>query len=68
GPKGEEIFTDNVGRVRVQFFWDREGKYDDHSSCWIRVSQAWAGQGWGVLAIPRVGQEVLVDFLDGDPD
>ncbi|KGQ56845.1 hypothetical protein IO45_11600 [Gallibacterium anatis] len=57
-----------MGRVRVQFFWDREGKYDDHSSCWIRVSQAWAGQGWGVLAIPRVGQEVLVDFLDGDPD
>ena len=68
GPKGEEIFTDNVGRIRVQFFWDREGKYDDHSSCWIRVTQPWAGQGWGVLAIPRVGQEVLVDFLDGDPD
>ena len=49
-------------------YWDREGKYDDHSSCWIRVTQPWAGQGWGVLAIPRVGQEVLVDFLDGDPD
>lgn len=68
GPKGEEIFTDNFGRIRLQFLWDRESQGDDHSSCWIRVTQPWAGQGWGVLAIPRVGQEVLVDFLDGDPD
>ncbi|MDY6215281.1 type VI secretion system Vgr family protein, partial [Actinobacillus porcinus] len=56
------------GRIRLQFLWDRESQGDDHSSCWIRVTQPWAGQGWGVLAIPRVGQEVLVDFLDGDPD
>ena len=68
GPAGEEIFTDQYGRVKLQFFWDREGQHDDHSSCWVRVSQAWAGEGWGMLAIPRVGQEVLVDFLDGDPD
>ncbi|MDO4431157.1 MAG: type VI secretion system tip protein TssI/VgrG [Lonepinella koalarum] len=68
GPKGEEIFTDNFGRIRLQFLWDRESQGDDLSSCWIRVTQPWAGQGWGVLAIPRVGQEVLVDFLDGDPD
>ena len=68
GPPGEEIYTDNFGRVRLQFLWDREGKYDDHSSCWIRVAQPWAGKGWGMIAIPRVGQEVVVDFLDGDPD
>ncbi|WP_233441785.1 type VI secretion system tip protein TssI/VgrG [Aggregatibacter actinomycetemcomitans] len=68
GPKGEEIYTDNFGRVRLQFLWDREGKYDDHSSCWVRVTQPWAGKGWGMVAIPRVGHEVMVDFLEGDPD
>ncbi|MBD2801322.1 type VI secretion system tip protein VgrG [Xenorhabdus sp. M] len=68
GPAGEEIFCDQYGRVRLQFPWDRYGKSDDQSSCWIRVSQPWAGQGWGMLAIPRVGQEVVVDFLHGDPD
>ncbi|PQQ27190.1 type VI secretion system tip protein VgrG [Photorhabdus luminescens] len=68
GPEGEEIFCDEYGRVRVQFAWDQYGKFNDHSSCWIRVSQAWAGNHWGMIAIPRVGQEVLVDFLHGDPD
>ncbi|NHB93221.1 type VI secretion system tip protein VgrG [Photorhabdus cinerea] len=68
GPEGEEIFCDEYGRVRVQFAWDRYGKLNDQSSCWIRVSQAWAGHGWGMITIPRVGQEVLVDFLHGDPD
>ncbi|WP_127956580.1 type VI secretion system tip protein VgrG [Serratia microhaemolytica] len=68
GPGNEEIFCDEHGRVRVQFPWDRYGNSDDHSSCWIRVSQPWAGQGWGMIAIPRVGQEVVVDFLHGDPD
>jgi type VI secretion system secreted protein VgrG len=68
GPSGSEIYVDNYGRVKVQFFWDREGKHDDQSSCWIRVSQSWAGKQWGFIAIPRVGQEVIVDFLEGDPD
>ncbi len=68
GPPGEEIHTDEHGRVRVQFPWDREGKFDDDSSCWIRVSQGWAGTGFGMINLPRVGQEVLVGFLDGDPD
>ncbi|MQL49303.1 type VI secretion system tip protein VgrG [Photorhabdus khanii] len=68
GPEGEEIFCDAYGRVRVQFAWDPYGKFNDQSSCWIRVSQAWAGKGWGMITIPRVGQEVLVDFLHGDPD
>ncbi|MBD2793876.1 type VI secretion system Vgr family protein [Xenorhabdus szentirmaii] len=68
GPTGEEIFCDQYGRVRLQFPWDRYGKSDDQSSCWIRVSQPWAGQGWGMLAIPRIGQEVVVDFLHGDPN
>jgi type VI secretion system secreted protein VgrG len=68
GPKGEEIYTDEHGRVKVQFHWDREGKKDDNSSCWIRVSQVWAGGGWGAIHIPRIGQEVIVDFLEGDPD
>ena len=68
GPSGEEIYTDEHGRVKVQFHWDRRGTKDDKSSCWIRVSQVWAGSGWGGLHIPRVGQEVIVDFLDGDPD
>jgi type VI secretion system secreted protein VgrG len=68
GPKDREVFTDEYGRVRVQFPWDREGKRDEQSSCWIRVSQAWAGAGFGIHAVPRVGQEVLVGFLGGDPD
>ncbi len=68
GPKGQEIHTDEFGRIRVQFPWDREGKNDDGSSCWIRVSQAWAGTGFGMLALPRIGQEVIVSFLDGDPE
>jgi type VI secretion system secreted protein VgrG len=68
GPSGEEIHTDEFGRVRVQFPWDREGKSDDNSSCWIRVSQGWAGTGYGMIVLPRIGQEVLVGFLEGDPD
>jgi Rhs element Vgr protein len=68
GPDGEEIYCDELGRVRVQFFWDRYGKRDQDSSCWIRVGQAWAGSGYGMSAIPRVGHEVLVDFIEGDPD
>lgn len=68
GPKGQEIHTDEFGRVRVQFPWDREGKNDDGSSCWIRVSQGWAGTGYGMIVIPRIGQEVLVGFLGGDPE
>lgn len=68
GPSGEEIYTDEHGRVKVQFHWDREGKKDDKTSCWIRVSQAWAGAGWGAMTIPRIGHEVIVDFLEGDPD
>lgn len=68
GPDGEEIYTDKYGRVRVQFFWDREGKFDQDSSCWIRVASVWAGHGWGGIQIPRIGQEVIVEFLEGDPD
>ena len=72
GVKGEretqEIHVDELGRVRVQFPWDRDGKADDNALCWIRVSQGWAGKAYGMMAIPRVGQEVLVTFLDGDPD
>ncbi len=68
GPGGEEIFTDEYARVKVQFHWDRLGKRDENSSCFVRVSQSWAGAGWGFIQIPRIGQEVVVDFLDGDPD
>lgn len=68
GPAGEEIFTDKYGRVKVQFHWDREGKYNEASSCWIRVGQLWAGKKWGAMFIPRIGMEVIVDFLEGDPD
>jgi type VI secretion system secreted protein VgrG len=68
GPSGEEIFTDKYGRVKVQFHWDREGKHDVNSSCWIRVATHWAGKRWGAFHIPRIGQEVVVDFLEGDPD
>ncbi len=68
GPAGEEIFTDKYGRVKVQFHWDRQGKNDADSSCWVRVAQAWAGKRWGAFFWPRIGQEVIVDFLEGDPD
>ncbi|HWA97942.1 MAG TPA: type VI secretion system tip protein TssI/VgrG [Pirellulales bacterium] len=68
GPAGEEIWPDKYGRVKVHFFWDREGKKDEHSSCWIRVSQIHAGKTWGGMTIPRIGEEVLVAFLEGDPD
>jgi type VI secretion system secreted protein VgrG len=68
GPKGEEIYTDEYGRVKVQFHWDRYGKSDENSSCWIRVAQVWAGKKWGALFTPRLGQEVVVEFLEGDPD
>lgn len=68
GPSGQEIFTDKFGRVKVQFHWDREGRNDASSSCWLRVSTSIAGNKWGTMFIPRVGQEVIVDFLEGDPD
>jgi type VI secretion system secreted protein VgrG len=68
GPGGEEIWCDKYGRVKVQFHWDRYGKKDENSSCWIRVSNPWAGATWGGVALPRIGQEVVVDFLEGDPD
>lgn len=68
GPQGEEIFTDEHGRVKVRFHWDRESRGDENSSCWIRVSQSWAGGQYGTMVLPRIGQEVIVDFLEGDPD
>ncbi|HEI2585068.1 TPA: type VI secretion system tip protein VgrG, partial [Escherichia coli] len=68
GPAGQEIWTDKYGRVKVQFGWDRYGKNDENSSCWVRVSYPWAGKGFGGIQIPRIGQEVLVDFKNGDPD
>jgi type VI secretion system secreted protein VgrG len=68
GPKGESIWTDRYGRVKVKFHWDRLAKGDDTSSCWVRVSSAWAGQGFGGVQIPRVNDEVVVDFINGDPD
>ena len=68
GPAGEEVHTDEQGRVMVQFHWDRLGDHNERSSCWIRVSQLWAGAGWGAVFLPRIGHEVLVDFLEGDPD
>ena len=68
GPAGEEIYTNEFGQVKVQFHWDRYGSMDENSSCWIRVSQTWAGAGYGSMHIPRIGQEVIVDFLNGDPD
>ncbi|MEZ6136495.1 MAG: type VI secretion system tip protein TssI/VgrG [Pirellulaceae bacterium] len=68
GPPGEEIYPDEFGRVKVQFHWDREGKYDDKSSCWIRVSQHHAGKSFGYIDLPRIGEEVIVDFLEGDAD
>ncbi|NOT26809.1 MAG: type VI secretion system tip protein VgrG [Acidobacteria bacterium] len=68
GPAGDEIYTDKYGRVKVQFHWDRYGKKNESSSCWTRVSHPWAGKGWGAVSTPRIGQEVIVDFLEGDPD
>jgi type VI secretion system secreted protein VgrG len=68
GPSGEEIYVDEYARVKVQFHWDRYGVKNEHSSAWIRVSQPWAGGGWGGMFIPRIGHEVVVDFLEGDPD
>jgi len=61
GPAGDEIYTDKYGRVKVQFHWDRYGKADENASCWIRVAHPWAGKNWGMVAIPRIGQEVVVD-------
>ncbi|WP_026432927.1 type VI secretion system Vgr family protein [Paracidovorax oryzae] len=68
GPAGEEIWTDQYGRVKVQFHWDRIGAMDENSSCWMRVATSWAGSGFGAISIPRIGHEVVVDFLNGDPD
>jgi type VI secretion system secreted protein VgrG len=68
GKAGEEIWTDKYGRIKVQFHWEREGKSDETSSCWVRVQQGWAGKGWGMIFIPRIGMEVVVSFLEGDPD
>ncbi|HDZ8926696.1 TPA: type VI secretion system tip protein VgrG [Aeromonas dhakensis] len=68
GPAGEEIYCDKYGRIKLQFPWDRYGASDEHSSCWVRVGQAWAGGGYGMMAIPRIGHEVIVSFLEGDPD
>lgn len=68
GKAGEEIFTDKYGRIKVQFHWDQEGKNDENSSCWVRVNQGWAGKTWGSLWLPRIGQEVIVSFLEGNPD
>jgi type VI secretion system secreted protein VgrG len=68
GPSGDEIYTDQYGRIKVQFPWDRLGTNDENSSCWIRVAQIWAGQNWGGIYIPRIGQEVVVEFLEGNPD
>ncbi|HEX5462137.1 MAG TPA: type VI secretion system tip protein TssI/VgrG [Steroidobacteraceae bacterium] len=68
GPKGDEVHTDEYGRIRVQFHWDRKGKLDEKSSCFVRVGQIWAGKSWGAIYIPRIGQEVIVSFMEGDPD
>ncbi|AVT18202.1 type VI secretion system tip protein VgrG, partial [Paracidovorax avenae] len=68
GPAGEEIWTDEYGRIKVQFHWDRLGAMDENSSCWMRVATSWAGSGFGAISIPRIGHEVVVDFLNGDPD
>ncbi len=68
GPADQEIYTDRYGRVKVQFHWDRQGRFNEKSSCWVRVSQNWAGKHYGAMFIPRIGQEVIVDFIEGDPD
>ncbi|NND61092.1 MAG: type VI secretion system tip protein VgrG [Gammaproteobacteria bacterium] len=68
GPSGDEIYTDEFGRVKVQFHWDRKGENNENSSCWIRVSHPWAGKNWGMVHLPRIGHEVIIGFLEGDPD
>lgn len=68
GKAGEEIWVDKYGRVKIQFHWDREGKKDENSSCWVRVASTWAGKSWGAIQLPRIGEEVIVDFLEGNPD
>ncbi len=68
GPSGDEVFADEYGRVKVKFHWDRYSKGDENSSCWVRVAQVWAGKKWGAMYIPRIGQEVIVEFIEGDPD
>lgn len=68
GPEGKEIWTDEYGRIKIQFHWDRLGKKDADSSCWVRVAQSWSGKSWGAFSLPRIGQEVVVGFLEGDPD
>jgi len=68
GAKNQEIYTDSFGRIKVQFFWDRRGKHDEHSSCWIRVAHVWSGKSFGVNFIPRIGNEVIINFLEGNPD
>ncbi|MGH8620727.1 MAG: type VI secretion system Vgr family protein, partial [Burkholderiales bacterium] len=68
GKSGEEIWVDKHGRVKVQFYWDRNGKKDENSSCWVRVATTWGGKNWGFIQIPRIGQEVIIEFLEGDPD
>ena len=68
GPEGDELHVDEHGRVKVHFHWDRYDERNEKSTCWVRVSQPWAGKGWGGYFAPRIGQEVIVDFLNGDPD
>lgn len=68
GPGGEEVFTDRYGRVKVQFHWDRQGAYDEKTTCWVRVADSWAGEGFGFIQVPRIGQEVMVEYMEGDPD
>ncbi|OSQ51929.1 type VI secretion system Vgr family protein [Marivita geojedonensis] len=68
GPSGEEIHTDEYGRIKVQFHWDRDGNKDDKTTCWVRTMMPWTGKNWGAIAIPRIGQEVVIDFEEGDPD
>lgn len=68
GPAGEEIYTDEHSRIKVHFHWDRLGQKNENDTCWIRVSQPWAGKAWGTVSIPRIGQEVVIDYLEGDPD
>lgn len=68
GPAGEELFCDEYDRIKVQFHWDRQGAYDEHTSCWVRVASNWAHKGYGSVVIPRIGMEVMVSFLEGDPD
>jgi len=68
GPSGEEIYTDKYGRIKAQFYWDRVGTNNENSSCWMRVAEMWAGKNWGMISTPRIGQEVIIEFLEGDPD